>query len=1011
MHLLPRFLLAPLAGLLVAVSPVSSRAENVYFIGNSVTDSISYDGLASLAAAAGRDQTWARHIIPGAPLEWLWDHPNDGFFVPSFGPPRRALVNHPWSVLSLQPFDRDLDSDFKFASQFIELLFGAGQPTRAQLTNRIDTRILIYGRWPRRDEDAGRPARGYPELWSRDYPSGGANSNESAAYPRQLVARLSAANVAGVPLANRVFLVPVGDAMLALDARFRAGQVPGYQDVFDLYSDGIHLTNVGAYVAACTFHSVIHRTSPVGLPVPSNYQRNPDRPRDRPLDPALARLIQETVWTTVRAEPLSGVPADGRIVITTSAVPSAYQEKPYTFALRAAGAERPVFALASGALPPGVTLSPDGTLSGRPSVVGDYAFNVTVKDASGSSAPVTATYRLPVVADLVPKILTEAALPATPRGGRVEFALAASPGNGRLAWSVADGALPAGLALSPEGLLSGSPTREGVHEFTLRVNDEDAGDPGDTRRFILSVGRPAYGTFFIRRTSGAPRIDGDLGESFWQLSQGVANAQGPADNTVKFGALWDAENLYFAVSLRDADLLAAGSARPQGDRVSLLIDARHDRQAEFNQSHREFIIGLDGSLRERGGRLSGVAHAVLPAPGGWQLEVSIPWSNLGVAPGDDTVIGLDLVNHDEDVAESYTLTYARSTPDAPRPDQWASILLSSETVPLDPATAGRAAPAASSAPAAKPLVYEPFDYIAGSLHGASGSDGSGFAQPWDVEGGADATGFAVVEPSPALDYLDLVTSGRALSGGHRYGTIGRLVTLADAYTAATASGGEIWVSYLVRPLRRDAEARFALDAGGAVMHDNAGPVRVLNHNGLWRLALLNGSVTADTSVPVQAGVTGFHVLRIRNGAQPTVDLWINPALDAEPATPAAASARGTEALAFDCVNLYADHLAGGALFDEIRLGASFASVAPRRAGRLAPPALEPLPNRSLAAPATVRLATPTPGASVHYTLDGSTPGAKSPRATAPVRVPAGATLRAVAIGADGATSAVSGATY
>jgi hypothetical protein len=195
------------------------------------------------------------------------------------------------------------------------------------------------------------------------------------------------------------------------------------------------------------------------------------------------------------------------------------------------------------------------------------------------------------------------------------------------------------------------------------------------------------------------------------------------------------------------------------------------------------------------------------------------------------------------------------------------------------------------------------------------------------------------------------------------------------------------------------------------MHDNAGPVRVLNHNGLWRLALLNGSVTADTSVPVQAGVTGFHVLRIRNGAQPTVDLWINPALDTEPATPAAASARGTEALAFDCVNLYADHLAGGALFDEIRLGASFDSVAPRRAGRLAPPALEPLPNRSLAAPATVRLATPTPGASVHYTLDGSTPGAKSPRATAPVRVPAGATLRAVAIGADGETSAVSGATY
>jgi hypothetical protein len=47
-------------------------------------------------------------MIPGAPLEWLYGHPEDGFTEAPFGGWRKALSGFPWDAVSLQPFDRHL---------------------------------------------------------------------------------------------------------------------------------------------------------------------------------------------------------------------------------------------------------------------------------------------------------------------------------------------------------------------------------------------------------------------------------------------------------------------------------------------------------------------------------------------------------------------------------------------------------------------------------------------------------------------------------------------------------------------------------------------------------------------------------------------------------------------------------------------------------------------------------------------------------------------------------------
>lgn len=84
--------------------------------------------------------------------------------------------------------------------------------------------------------------------------------------------------------------MPVGHALSALDALMKADEVPGFHDVHQVYKDGIHLNETGSYVVGCTYFATLFKESPVGLP---------SEPYGK-IDPAVAKVIQETVWKTVR---------------------------------------------------------------------------------------------------------------------------------------------------------------------------------------------------------------------------------------------------------------------------------------------------------------------------------------------------------------------------------------------------------------------------------------------------------------------------------------------------------------------------------------------------------------------------------------------------------------------------------------------------------------------------------------------------------------------------------------
>jgi large repetitive protein len=73
-------------------------------------------------------------------------------------------------------------------------------------------------------------------------------------------------------------------------------------------------------------------------------------------------------------------------------------------------------------------------------------------------------------------------LPVGSVGVAYQQQLQASGGDGSVAWSISDGALPAGLTLSSEGVIGGTPSVEGTFDFTVR-----AFGAGQARTRALSI--------------------------------------------------------------------------------------------------------------------------------------------------------------------------------------------------------------------------------------------------------------------------------------------------------------------------------------------------------------------------------------------------------------------------------------------------------------------------------------------------------------------------------------------
>jgi Putative Ig domain len=86
-------------------------------------------------------------------------------------------------------------------------------------------------------------------------------------------------------------------------------------------------------------------------------------------------------------------------------------------------------------------------------------------------------------------------------------------------WSVVEGDLPDGLTLTPDGFLSGRPTRPGTFEFTLKVEDSAQPAHSITKQFQVTVAAPLLLEWLRFPKVHDNRIDGSV-----QVSNGTKDA-------------------------------------------------------------------------------------------------------------------------------------------------------------------------------------------------------------------------------------------------------------------------------------------------------------------------------------------------------------------------------------------------------------------------------------------------------------------------------------------------------
>ena len=156
------------------------------------------------------------------------------------------------------------------------------------------------------------------------------------------------------------------------------------------------------------------------------------------------------------------------VSITSAAPPAAAVNSAYSFTLTATGGTTPyTWSVNAGTLPPGLTLSSSGVLSGTPTTTGSYPFTVNVIDANKGVA--TASITLVVSAALT---LTFPAPPSGTVGVAYTDTFTAANGTTPYTFSISAGTLPAGLTLNAStGVVSGTPTTAGTSSFTVKVTD------------------------------------------------------------------------------------------------------------------------------------------------------------------------------------------------------------------------------------------------------------------------------------------------------------------------------------------------------------------------------------------------------------------------------------------------------------------------------------------------------------------------------------------------------------
>lgn len=287
----------------------SPTTQSSLHVGNSLTDTI--DGwLVPVAASGGYTLDFWRYTIPGIGTYIYEDEPSGGSGLEGSG------VGDVQSFVRSRPFDH-----LAFQPAANMPCVPTGHASESPASNRSDAvniarawddavtrnpgvQLWVYETWPAPTAFVNCLTGGWnrdPAIWNPPVPG---SWEEASLHTLQYAEAVRAGLVALRPSRPPPYVIPGGLALANLKARVLAGGVPGvaadpasfYALVFQAgASEDDHLSPAGRWFVTLVFHACMFQASPMGLSRAGTS-----------LTAEQAAVLQQVVWDTVLAYPLSG---------------------------------------------------------------------------------------------------------------------------------------------------------------------------------------------------------------------------------------------------------------------------------------------------------------------------------------------------------------------------------------------------------------------------------------------------------------------------------------------------------------------------------------------------------------------------------------------------------------------------------------------------------------------------------------------------------------------------------
>ena len=278
---------------LFSVLAFSINAQNpkAFYIGHSLSDQIP-DMVQSLSDDdPDVSFSWVYQSIPGAPLRWQWDRKdaNDLTENPpqfyNFYNPTNGLPAGDYDVLvlteSVPRYLSIIDETYEYADSFFNYA----------TSHNTNLKVFLY-------EDWHCILSGTPTGCDYDIDSNPWRQRLTDDLPmwESVVDSLNERYQPTSP----VCLIPGGQGLARLYDSIQIGAVPNINAIDEIFSDNIHLTEIGKYFIACIHYATIHEKSPVGLTNQLQHWWGGDF--DAP-SLETAEKLQEIAWATVLEYP------------------------------------------------------------------------------------------------------------------------------------------------------------------------------------------------------------------------------------------------------------------------------------------------------------------------------------------------------------------------------------------------------------------------------------------------------------------------------------------------------------------------------------------------------------------------------------------------------------------------------------------------------------------------------------------------------------------------------------